>query len=56
VRHGDGADPDRVVLEDGDRNLRVVLAGAVTGMSVARTSAPGSGMRASSGITFRWYA
>ena len=39
------------------RPLELVIQGdqAVgTGMSMARTSAPGSGMRASSGMTFRW--
>ena len=54
VGHCDGGDLDDPVFEDDDRNPGgcPVLAG--TGMSIPRTSAPASGMRASSGMTFRW--
>ena len=53
VRHGHGGDPDRVIVEDDDRDRRRPRP-AGTAMSKARTSAPASGMRASSGMTFRW--
>jgi hypothetical protein len=52
VRHCDDPDPNHFIEDDDRRVLPAVLAG--TGMSILRTSAPASGMRASSGMTFRW--
>ena len=54
VHHRYGGDPNRFVVEDHDRNPGTPSVRAGTWMSMPRTSAPGSGMRASSGMTFRW--